>query len=383
MSCHKKDHCAKNGEKSSAEAIKNVVNMNRRSFLKSTGAAVAGLSLPLGMTACDGGNGNGTTSSVLEIPPPPTGVANVGVVRKNDVEEMVRAAVELAGGLDDIKSGDTVVIKPNITSPDVGTNPKVTTTPSVMQAVIRMIKEKTGARNITMAEASAFGMPTRMLARQVGLLRVANSEGINFLAWETQNYVSVKIKSPEYLYFDFRIPESLHRGDFDHYINVPILKNHEMVEGTNVDYTCAIKLQVGVMHSEDRVDGGANEEGIHTSNLGEMVAELNLAVPKVTMNIIDALSIVLTGGPGGAGNTAAPGLIIASKDRVAADSVAVALLRHHAKLQRVNRPYVDKSVWDQAQIQHAQKLNLGRTKENIVVLDDGVDEISDILAQWS
>lgn len=367
---------------SSGQVSSRKTTINRRSFLKHTGTAVAGLSLPFGIGGCDQGEGSSPTVEALAPPPPPTGVANVGIVRRKDVEEMVRAAVELAGGLGDIKSGDTVVLKPNITSIDVASNPKVTTTPSVMQAVIRMVKERTGARNITMAEASAFGMATRPLARQTGLLDVINSEGINFLAWETQNYVTVRLKSPEYLNFDFRIPESLHKGAFDHFINVPILKNHEMVSGANVDYTCAIKLQVGTMHSDDRLNGGADKEGIHTNNLGEMVAELNLAVPKVTMNIVDALSIVLTGGPG-CGKTAAPGLIIASKDRVAADSVAVALLRHHAKLQGIDRPYVNKSVWDQAQIRHAQKLNLGRRKENISVLDDGVDDINAILAQWA
>lgn len=356
--------------------------MNRRSFLKHTGATVAGLSLPLGMGGCDWDDGDNSIAEVLPIPSPPTGIANVGIARRSDVEETVRAAVALAGGLDDIKSGDTVVLKPNITSPDVGTNPKVTTTPSVMQAVIRMVKERTGAANITMAEASAFGMATRPLARQTGLLDVVNSEGINFLAWETQNYVTVRLESPQYLNFDFRIPESLHRGAFDHFINVPILKNHEMVSGTNVDYTCAIKLQVGTMHSDDRLNGGGDGEGIHTSNLGDVVAELNLVVPKVTMNVVDALSIVLTGGPG-CGETAAPGLIIASQDRVAADSLAVALLRRHAKLQGIDRPYVDKSVWDQAQIKRAQQLNLGREKENIQVLADGVDDIEDILIQWA
>lgn len=358
------------------------MKINRRHFLKSTGAAVAGMSVPLGMTGCVPDDGSNSNVDVLATPSPPTGIANVGVVRKGEVEEMVRAAVELAGGLGEIKSGDTVVLKPNITSYDAPSNPRVTTTPAVMQAVIRMVKERTGAANITMAEASAFNMSTITWARQTGLLDVVNSEGIQFLPWETENYVTVRLDSPQYLNFDFRIPQSLHRGDFDHFINVPILKNHEMVAGANADYTCCIKLQVGTMHPDDRLDGGSDNEGIHTDNLGDIVAELNLAVPKVTMNIVDALSIVLTNGPG-CGETAAPGLIIASKDRVAADSVAVALLRHHAKLQNINKPYVNKSVWDQAQIKQAQKYNLGREKENIVVLHDGVEEIDAILTQWA
>lgn len=355
---------------------KESLEMNRRSFLKSTGAAVAGISLPIGMTGCDSGGGSGTgTRNTLSPPPAPTGVANVGVVRGSDVEEMVRTAVEMAGGLGEIRSGDTVVIKPNITSFDEPSNARITTTPEVLQSVIRMVKERTGARNITVAEATAFGMSTERWATQNGHLAVIQSEGVNFSAWETGNYTTVRIPSAQYLTRSFKIPTPLFNGAFDHFINVPILKNHEMIANSNAEYTCCIKLQVGTLHPDDR-------NAIHTRNLGNIVAELNLAVPKTTMNVVDALTIVLTEGPG-CGETASPGLIIASQDRVAADSVAVAVLRCYAKKQNISKDYVNKSVWAQAQIQHAQKLNLGRSKANIVVLNEGVANINEILAQWA
>ena len=346
--------------------------MDRRSFLKGAGTAVAGISLPFGMAACDRGSG---TAKRLSLPSAPTGIANVGVVGGRNIEEMVRTAVELAGGLNDIKAGDTVVLKPNITSYDNPDNPRITTSPEVLRAVIRMIKERTGARNITMAEATAFGMSTERWATQNGHLDVVNSEGINFLAWETADYTRVRLPSAQYLTSVFRIPTTLYNGSFDHFINIPILKNHEMVANANADYTCCIKLQVGTLHPNDR-------NAIHTRNLGEIVAELNAAVPKTTMNIVDALDIILTDGPGGSGASASPGLIIASKDRVAADSVGVAVLKLYAGKQRIDKPYVNKSVWDQAQIRRAQQLNLGRSKENIVVIDKNVSNINEILAQW-
>lgn len=354
---------------------KEALEMNRRCFLKGTGAAVAGISLPLGIAGCDTRNNGTTTRNTLSPPAAPTGVANVGVVRGGDVEEMVRAAVAMAGGLSEIRSGDTVVIKPNITSYDEPSNPRITTTPEVLRAVIRMVKERTAARNITVAEATAFGMSTERWATQNGQLAVIQNEGVNFLAWETGNYTSVRIPSAQYLTSSFRIPTTLFSGSFDHFINVPILKNHEMVANSNAEYTCCIKLQVGTLHPNDRT-------AIHTRNLGNIVAELNLAVPKTTMNIVDALTVVLTEGPG-CGETASPGLIIASPDRVAADSVAVAVLRCYAKKQNINKDYVNKSVWSQAQIQQAQKLNLGRKKANIVVLNEGVNNINEILAQWA
>lgn len=366
------DQRSKNTKEPSVPESKGPTQMSRRNFLKNAGVAVAGMSLPLGMSACDGGVGVQT----LTRPAAPTGIANVGVVRKSDVAEMVRSAVELAGGLDEINAGDTVLIKPNITYYDNPNNPRITTTPEVLRTVIQMVKERTGARNITMGEATAFNGNTRQWAQQTGLLAVTQSEGVNFVAWETGSYTTVRIQGAQYLTHNFRIPTTVANGSFDHWINIPILKNHEMIPGANAEYTCCIKLQMGMVHQSDR-------NRLHTRNLGNLMAEVNVAIPKTTMNVVDALEIVLTNGPGSDGEHGQPGLIIASKDRVAADSLSVAVLRLYAQQQRINRPYVNKSVWRQAQITQAQQMNLGRQKSNIVVLDEGVDNIADILEMWA
>lgn len=353
-----------------------LAQMNRRNFLKKTGATMAGMSLPISMAACDPNNGGTSGIKTLSPPSAPTGIANTGIVRSSDVEEMVRTAVGLAGGLNEIRIGETVLIKPNITYYDDPSNPRITTTPEVLRAVIKMVKERTGARNITLGEATAFNGNTRTFAQQTGLLAVAQSEGINFVAWETGSYSTVRIQGAQYLTHNFRIPTAVANNSFDHWINVPILKNHEMIPGANAEYTCCIKLQMGTVHQSDR-------NRLHTRNLGNIMAEVNVAIPKTTMNVVDALEIVLTDGPGSSGKHGQPGLIIASKDRVAADSLAVAVLRLYARQQRVNRPYVNKSVWQQAQIVHAQKMNLGRRKSDIVVRDEGVDNINEILQMWA
>jgi len=365
------------------------MRMGRRRFLKTTGLTLAGLSLPMTLTSC-----NEETPYMISKPNAPQGSISVGITRKDDIENAVRSAIDLAGGLDDIKSGDTVVIKPNITGPEILLPARIYTHPKVLQGVIRAVKDRTNARNITVAEASAFMLPTKTWAWEVGILKVCNDEGVNFMAWETEDYLTVFSDDFEHIDFNFRVPLSLFDGSFDHFINVPLLKNHDMIPGTNVDYTCCIKNHVGVVHPLDRVGGGEDtlgealshptlNMGIHKVTLGDISAELNLAVPKHTMNVVDALSIVLTGGPAAlAMDSAKPGLILASKDRVACDSLAVAVLKHYAKEQNIDKPYVNKSVWDQAQILRAQQLNLGRTKDKIDVIDEDVDNISDILSQW-
>jgi uncharacterized protein (DUF362 family) len=362
-------------------------NMARRNFLKGIGTgALATMVAPavLPLAGCDGGGGgcDPVTSAIeLEVPARPTGTATVSIVRKAGIEEMVRNAVALAGGLNEIQPGDTVVIKPNITVANPAMGAPVATNTEVIRAVIRMVKERTAAGNITVAEASAFGMDTERQAENNGLMDVVRAEGINFVAWQKGPYRQVACKAFDYLNWAFRVPTSIAEKHFDHFINMPILKNHEMVPSANVDYTCCIKNHVGVLHPSDRTSGGGS--GIHTDNLGQIVAELSMAVPVHTMNIVDALTVTLTGGPSSlASRYAKPGLILASKDRVACDSLAVAVLKYYAKANNVSRPYVNKSVWSQASITQAQKLNLGRTKENITVADDGVGNISDILSNW-
>jgi uncharacterized protein (DUF362 family) len=367
-------------------------NLGRRRFLKGIGTgAVASVLAPaiLPLAGCDGGGSSsggcdGGTTGVTEltVPAPPTGQATVSIARKTSIEETVRAAVTLAGGLGEIQSGHTVVLKPNITSAGTGEyGARIHTSPEVIRAVIRMVKERTAARNITVADASAFGEDTQGHAEDMGLMDVVRAEGVNFVGWQAGPYSQVRCRSLDYLTWDFRVPTSIAQGQFNHFINMPILKNHEMVPGSNVQFTCCMKNHVGVLHPTDRTTGGGR--GIHTRNLGEIVAELSLAVPVHTMNVVDALSIILTGGPSSSPDHVEPGLILASKDRVAADSLAVAVLRYYAKQQNISRPYVNTSVWAQASITQAQKLNLGRSKQNIVVADDGVTNISGILSNWA
>lgn len=355
--------------------------LDRRGFLKATGATMAGLAIPFSLS-CDQIpiDPNNPVTPVTPVTPRPdlNGKSAVGIVRKGDVEEMVRTAIDLAGGIDEIKQGDTVVIKPNITGGQTGYPAPIATTNPVMQAVIRAVKEKTAASNITVAESSAFGNNSQNIARENGLMAVIQAEGVNFLGWEANRYQRVTRSEFRYLNFAFRIPETLLNGTFKHYINVPILKNHEMVPGANADYTCCMKNHVGTMHFQDRTR-------IHGRNLGENVAELSSIVPVHTMNVVDALTITLTGGPASRNSRSAkPGLILASKDRVACDSLAVAVLKLYAKQEGVLRkPYVNKSVWNQAQIRRGIELGLGKGKEDIVILNEGVDNFDAIMGEWA
>ncbi len=116
--------------------------LSRRDFLKLSGIILAGLSLNWGCgKPLSQDRELAPDVFRLEKPPPPTGEAVASIVRSKDIAYSVKRAIELAGGLGEIKQGDRVVIKPNMTT-GYAAAARVTTHPEVLRAVIRAVKEK-------------------------------------------------------------------------------------------------------------------------------------------------------------------------------------------------------------------------------------------------
>lgn len=361
--------------------------INRREFLKDVGkGAVVAAAAPslLSLTGCEVGP---LETVNLEKPSaPPSGMASVSVVRKNSIQEAVHRAIELAGGLPEIKQGDTVVLKPNIVGVGFGVRPY--THPMIIQAVIREIKELTDTDKIVVAEGSYEGPGSKGTvdnATQTGILDVLEAEGVRFIPWNDETvteYVEVISDDIRNVGYNIEIPKMLVDGTFDHFINLPIIKNHTW---QNAGFTCSLKNFVGTLRLSNR-NGYPLMSRHDWIDLARGVAELNLSIPVTTMNILDGLEPVLKNGPMypvGMVSVDA-NLIVASKDRVAADTMALAIMRYYASLnRRLDESYQNMSVWEQPQITRALELNLGRTADNIDPVSEGVDEMDDILDFWS
>jgi uncharacterized protein (DUF362 family) len=67
---------------------------------------------------------------------------------------------------------------------------------------------------------------------------------------------------------------------------------------------------------------------------------------------------------------ARPDLILAAKDRVATDSLAVAVLKLYGAEKNVNRAHVTKSFWDQVQIYYSAELGLGQGEPDKISIDE-------------
>jgi uncharacterized protein (DUF362 family) len=359
--------------------------MNRRHFLRTTGATLAGLSMPVGFTGC--------VDPSPDDPPP--GIGTVSIARGNTIEDMVFTAIEMAGGLEAIQPGETVVIKPNMVATwGLGGPGRSVTHPEVLRAVIRAVKERTDASNITVAEAPWYEHTLQEVASAWGHDVVIEEEGVTLLGWERASggeYVDFYHDKIKYLAQPVSIPATL--SSFDHFINVPVLKNHRDREVFHAVFTICLKNFVGVLEpmwrGPEYPDHIFVRTNIHWPMIGYRIAEIGLSVPNITMNIVDAVDAVLSGGPRTYGDLCHPNLILASKDRVACDTVGVAVLRTYARYGGFDSTmstdfiYLDKSVFEWDQIRRACQIGLGRRDPAFIeIVDSGVDNIDDIIAEW-
>jgi uncharacterized protein (DUF362 family) len=105
------------------------------------------------------------------------------------------------------------------------------------------------------------------------------------------------------------------------------------------------------------------------------VAELNLAY-QPHLNVVDGTVSMIEGGPW-EGTAEKTGLIIASKDRVAADVVGLGVIKAFGKWVLVT----EKDVWDQKQIRRAIELGVGKGKGEIELLTGEWDSKFDHLIE--
>ncbi len=364
---------------------RNTHGCSRRRFVKGSLSAAMALAM---LPACAKKDPELEAMKLLE-PEPPTRiyptmpralVSAVGVDGPSPeaIHASVREAVEAAGGLGEIERGQSVLIKPNMCGPAIKDKipGRITTHPEVIRAVIQLAKER-GAGKIIVADRGMLMSEFAMTS--TGFAKVCEEEGAEAFPWTRDEYVLFK-PGKRYWSNGFHIPKSL--TEVDHFINVPMLKNHGQVRGA--DFTCCLKSFVGVAHPDDRHLGGDDE--LHDNRISAKVAELNLSA-KPLMNVVDATQCMPCGGPDGLSRKNSlwvdSNLVLASRDRVACDSIALAVLKRHAAENDVKLSYVQKSVWDQAQIYYSAELGIGQADPAMIDVEDvKVPLMDEFLDNW-
>lgn len=371
---------------------------NRRDFMKIAGASAVTAGMAAGLPA-------GAQEEAIK--------ATVGIVQDKSIGKAVKRAVELSGGMDFIKDGQRVLIKPNQVAP---TKHPATTNPEVIYEVVKMAAEA-GGNPIFVSDRCFQTYPDgEMVMKATGHWDAAKQAeveiggGVKVYPVEFHE-AQEHLKPGSPIWRDIHHPLAKHYVEedgtdvgfqlaellfqVDHVINVPCCKVHNQAW-----FTMSMKAFVGMSNPAttrqyfhrkagrgvNAVQGeGRNRAGgpfymteADSTPISRLIAELNLGLVPA-LNIIDATRPIYAGGHI-AGESKQVDVIIASRDRIAADVTGIALLRAIGGEKRLH----SMSPWKLPMIRHARKLGLGvKRRSDLTVKHEGVENIETLLEQMA
>ncbi len=250
------------------------------------------------------------------------GFPDLVVARQGEPEEMVRAAVEALGGMSRfVKSGDVVVVKPNICVSYHDYRYAATTNPWVVGAVVKLALGA-GAKKVKVMDYP-FGGSAEQAYSISGIKTEVEKAGGQMVVMSNIKFLETEI--PQGLDLkSTRIFDDVLRADV--FINVPIAKNHQLAR-----LTLAMKNLMGVI---------ADRPYMH-ANLGQRLADLSTRV-RSNLVIVDAVRMLMANGPtgGNLSDVKKMDTIIASTDIIASDSYAAGLFG----IDPIKLDYIKKGV---------------------------------------
>lgn len=225
----------------------------------------------------------------------------------NTVKKATKESVELIDGLSDLKEKRNIAIKPNLCRPS-SSQSGCTTDLEVVEAVIERINEISDCR-IQVVETNNFIANADETFRTLGYLdlekRYTNVKCINLSKDE-----KLRLNLNGKIFRTLQVPETLVFSEY--MINIAKLKTH-----VDYYYTGALKNAYGLLLSrEHRLQ--------YHGFMHEALTDLN-SVYRPDLAIIDGTVAMEGFGPVG-GKLKKVGVVISSKDPVAADAVAADII---------------------------------------------------------
>lgn len=230
------------------------------------------------------------------------------------IAEAVRRSIELIGGLEDIvKPGNLVLIKPNLVAVPAGRLTGAITRWEVCKAIADLVKER-GARPV-IAESSAVGVDTEKVI-EAGEYDKLRETGYEVVDLKKSPGAKIKVPDDHVVFSELGSFELVRKADA--IISVPVLKTHDQTE-----VTLSMKNLKGLLDE-------STKRAFHQKGLLEGVVDLVITLRPKLMTVVDA-----TIGQEGLGpifGVPVPmGLILASKDLVAADAVGSRIMGYDPK----------------------------------------------------
>ncbi len=296
--------------------------------------------------------------------------SRVAIVATADRSEGIRRAAELIGW----PAGNLsrVLIKPNCNSAHEFPG---STHITVLETVVAELRRR-GTREMVVADRSGMGNTPRVMERKgfEALGKKMNFRMVPLESLKTDEWSHAQLEGSHWSR-GVEIP-NMFLGS-DPIVQLCCLKTHRF--GGHI--TMSLKNSVGMVAKYSVRDSYNYMEELHTSpNQRRMIAEIN-TLYQPALVIMDGMEAFVDGGPE-TGSAVKPGLILASRDRLALDAVGVAILK------KFNSPRLTGKIFDVEQLRRAAELNLGArsTAEiELVAADEAskaaADSLRPILAQ--
>lgn len=269
--------------------------LDRRTFVKATLAAVAAGSVPV--------------LDLLSLPALAAEAPPLAVRRGQDIPRLVRDTLGALGGMAKfVKPGSVVVVKPNI-GWDRTVELAANTHPEVVRALVELCLEA-GAKQVRLFDRTCND-PRRCYTQSgiAAAVATVKSDRVELEHMDPRAYREVAIKGGKaFPTWEFYQPAL----EADVFINVPIAKHHSISR-----LTLGMKNLMGVI--------GGSRGKLHT-DIAEALADINSVLPS-DLTVIDATRILVANGPQGGRTEDVRRLdtLIASPDLVAADAYAATL----------------------------------------------------------
>lgn len=237
--------------------------------------------------------------------PPSLSQAYLAVARGSDPAQITRAAVDALGGMTRfVKSGDDVIIKPNICIASSPPDFAATTNPLVVGALVQLCIAA-GAKRVRVLDFP-FGGTAKEAYKISGIQAEVERAGGQMEVMNSIKYVEYAFPPNARELKSWRVYQDV--LDADVLIDVPIAKDHGSAR-----VTLAMKNLMGVIQ---------NRNGIH-ANLHQRIADLATLI-KPTLTLVDGVRVLKENGPTGGSLDYVQQFdtVIASHDIVAADAYA-------------------------------------------------------------
>jgi uncharacterized protein (DUF362 family) len=240
-------------------------------------------------------------------------MSRVAKVEFTDYSRSIARALDLVAAADRLARQGLIIIKPNLTN---SSPPPVTTSVDAAEAVYSYCKAHTKAE-IAIGEGCGSGVTAEVFAT-LGYTEMADRLGLELIDFNDAETTALEDKDAFQLR-QFHIPCIVRQAFV---ISLPVLKDHSFTKTT-----IAMKNMFGIAPGKFYA-GGWNKAQLHRPSTDKSVVDI-CRYKKPDLSIVDA-SVALTG-MHLSGTPKKLGLILASFDPVAVDTIGSKLLGHNPK----------------------------------------------------